>query len=92
MSKFEFIAEINEARQGGAYIIFPFDIRALFGKGRVKVNVWFDGEPYTGSIVNMGVKDADGNISYIIGILKAIRNKIGKNVGDRVGVVVEMID
>ena len=71
---------------GGAYVIFPYNIREEFGKGRVKVHVTFDGEPYDGSIVNMGVKDADGGICYIIGIRKDIRARIGKQVGDTVAV------
>ena len=71
-----------------AYIIFPYDIREEFGKGRVKVLAAFDGVPYDGSIVNMGVKDADGNICYIIGITKAIRKRIGKSFGDTVEVTI----
>ena len=71
---------------GGAYVIFPYDIRAEFGRGRVKVHVTFDGEPYDGSIVNMGVKNEDGSICYIIGIRKDIRAKIKKQPGERVHV------
>ena len=37
-------------------------------------------------IVNMGVKNADGSVCYIIGILKDIRNKLGKQPGDMVSV------
>ena len=73
---------------GGAYVLFPYDIRAEFGRGRVKVHVTFDGEPYDGSIVNMGVKNADGSICYIIGIRKDIRLRIGKQPGDTVEVTV----
>ena len=78
--------------KGGAYIRFPYDIREEFGKGRVKANITFDGEPYCGSIVNMGVKNADGTACYIIGIRKEIRNKIGKQPGDTVFVTVRMIE
>ncbi|MCI8326531.1 MAG: DUF1905 domain-containing protein [Lachnospiraceae bacterium] len=74
--------------KGGAYVIFPYDIREEFGRGRVKVHVEFDGEPYDGSIVNMGVKNADGSICYIIGVRKEIRSKIGKQPGDSVLVTV----
>ena len=74
---------IYEAQgKGGAYVIFPYDIREEFGKGRVKVHATFDGEPYDGSIVNMGVTHADGSICYIIGIRKDIRAKIGKSSRD----------
>lgn len=48
----------------------------------------FDGVLYTGSIVNMGVKNDDGSICYIIGILKEIRSRIGKSVGDSVSVII----
>ncbi len=74
--------------KGGAYVIFPYDIREEFGRGRVKVHAAFDGEPYDGSIVNMGVKNEDGSICYIIGIRKDIRSKIGKQPGDSVHVVI----
>ena len=75
--------------QDGAYVIFPYDIRAEFGKGRIKVHATFDGEPYDGSIVNMGVKNPDGSICYIIGIRKDIRAKIGKQPGDMVVVTIK---
>ena len=54
---YEYESLIYEAgKPGGAYVIFPYDVRKEFGKGRVKVHVTFDGEPYDGSIVNMGPK------------------------------------
>lgn len=74
--------------KGGAYVVFPWNIREEFGKGRVKVHAAFDGVPYDGSIVNMGVKDEAGEICYIIGVLKSIRQAIGKQPGDWVHVVV----
>jgi len=74
--------------RGGAYVPFPYDIRAEFGKGRVKVHATFDGEPYDGSIVNMGVMNADGSVCYVIGVLKDIRAKIGKQPGDSVRVTI----
>ena len=71
-----------------AYVIFPYDIRSEFGKGRVKVHAAFDDEPYEGSVVNMGVKNEDGAACYIIGVRKDIRAKIGKQAGDMVRVVI----
>ena len=44
-----------------AYVVVPIDIRREYGKGRLKVEATFDGVPYSGSVVNMGVKDADGH-------------------------------
>jgi len=87
---YEFEANIHKVPDlDGAYVEFPYDVKAEFGKGRVKVHVTFDREPYDGSIVNMGVKNADGSVCYIIGIRKDIRVKIGKQAGDIVKVVIK---
>ena len=64
----------------------PFDLRERYGVGRMKVRATFDGVPYDGSIVNMGVKDDAGRICYIIGIRKEIRSALGKQAGDSVRV------
>lgn len=79
---------ICTSENGGAYVIFPWNVRKEFGKGRVKVSARFDGELYEGSIVNMGIKNEDGSICYIIGITKAIRMKLNKTDGDLVHVVI----
>ena len=76
-------------KQEGVYGVFPYDVRKEFGRGRVKVKAAFDGEPYEGSIVNMGVKSADGSICYILGITKEIRSRIGKQPGDKVQVTLQ---
>jgi len=86
--RYEYDAVIQAADKGGAYVPFPHDIRAVFGMGRVKVHATFDGEPYDGSIVNMGVKNTDGSVCYIIGIRKDIWAKIGKQPGDTVQVTI----
>ena len=80
---------IKNPDMDAAYIIFPYDLREEFNKGRVKVHAEFDGEPYDGSIVNMGVKNHDGSVCYIIGLRKDIRAKIGKKPGDRVKVTIK---
>ena len=92
MKNWEFIAEIKKVPDiDGAYIAIPFDLKKETGKGRLKVHAEFDGVPYDGSIVNMGVKNADGSICYILGILKDIRKKIGKAPGDKIKVKVTEI-
>ena len=63
-----------------AYVEVPFDIKALFGKGRLAVHATFDGVPYNGQIVRMGTP------CHIIGIRKDIRKRIGKSFGDVVHV------
>ncbi len=59
---YEYDAVMEPADRGGAYVPFPYDLRAELGMGRVKVHATFDGEPYDGSIVNMGVKNDDGQM------------------------------
>ena len=90
---YEYDAVICAAEQrGGAYVAFPYNMREEFHAGRARVHAEFDGEPYDGSIVNMGVKDPDGSICYIIGIRKAIRQKIRKQPGDTVHVVIRSLE
>lgn len=91
--KFKYTTTLHEIpEKGGAYVIFPWNIRELFGKGRLKVNAKFDEEPYTGSIVNMGIKNENREICYIIGVLKSIRQKLGKKDGDEIEVEIEVMD
>lgn len=94
MQTYNFESKIyaSEVGKGGAYIIFPYDVREEFGKGRVKVQATFDGVEYQGSIVNMGVKNKDGSICYILGIRKDIRKEIKKDIGDIVSVSVCPMD
>ncbi len=63
-----------------AYVEVPFDIKAIFGKGRLAVHATFDGVTYDGQIVKMGTP------CFIIGLRKDIRKQIGKSFGDRVHV------
>ena len=82
--QYEYDAVIHELpEKGGPYVVSPWNIRGEFGKGRVKVHATFDG-----SIVNMGVKNEDGSICYILGMLKSIRTQLGKGEGDTVHVVI----
>ena len=67
----------------GAYVEFPYDVRAEFGKGRVKVHATFDGQPYDGSLVRMGTP------GHSLGVRRDIRAKIGKQPGDVVSVTVQ---
>ena len=89
MKTYEFDAEIVEdPDDGGAYVVFPWDIRQEFGQGRVKVHAFFHGIAYDGSNVNMWVRNPDGSACYIIGVLKAIRNQLNKGNGDLRHVVI----
>ena len=88
---YTFKAEIKKVPDiDGAYIEFPYDLKREFIKGRIKVHALFDGEPYDGSIVNMGLKHEDGSICYILGIRKDIRQKINKQAGDTIEVIITL--
>lgn len=81
---YEFEAEIKKVPDiNGAYIEIPFDVKETFGRGKVKVHATFDGETYDGSLVRMKTP------CHILGVLKDIREKIGKQPGDIVHVTLE---
>jgi hypothetical protein len=81
---YEFEAEIKKVPDiDGAYIEIPFDVKEVFGKGRVPVTATFDGENYEGSLVKMKTP------CHIIGIRKEIRAKIGKQPGDTIKVTIQ---
>lgn len=78
-----FEAEILAGRGGGAYVEIPFDVAGTYGtRGRVPIRTCFDGQPYRGSIAPMG------GGKHVLGVPKAIRKAIGKQVGDVAEVVV----
>lgn len=80
---FEFDAILmKEPDHNGAYLEIPFDVKETFGKGRVAVHATFDGEPYDGQLVKMGTA------CHIIGVTKAIRQKLGKRPGDTIHVTI----
>ncbi len=84
--RYEFDAVLKKVPDiDGAYVEFPYDAKAEFGKGRVKVHATFDGEPYDGSLVRMGTP------CHIIGVRKEIRSRIAKQPGDTVKVTIEEI-
>lgn len=64
--EYEAIIQASTIGKGGAYVVFPHDVKKEFAKGRVKVIATFDGVEYSGSVVNMGLKDDDGTICHIV--------------------------
>jgi hypothetical protein len=78
--KYQFRAVIQLGDGGGAFVIVPFDVEKTFGKKRVRILATIDGQPYRGSLVRMGTPD------HMLLVLKKIREKIGKSVGDEVSV------
>lgn len=81
MKKYRFKAKIEAGDGGGAHVFFPYDVEKEFGtKGKVPVKASFDGVAYTGSLIKYGYPQ------HMLGILKGIREKIGKGPGDTVSV------
>ena len=81
---YEFDAIIQKVEGiDGAYIEFPYDVKAEFGKGRVMVHATFDGYPYDGGLVKMKT------VNHIIGIRKDIRQVIQKQPGDKIHVTIK---
>lgn len=81
--QFKAIIERSRAGMDAAFVKIPFDVKAVFGKTRVKVKVLFDEAEYRGSIAIM-----DKNTGAILGLTKEIRRQIGKSFGDEVHVEV----
>ncbi len=83
MKRYKFKATIQAGIGGGAGVIFPYDVEREFGtKARVPVKSTFDGVPYTGSLIRCGASD------HMLGVLKGIRDQIGKGPGDVIEVEV----
>ena len=60
---------LQNENMDAAYVEVPYDIKAMFGKGRLSVHATFDGVSYDGQIVKMGTP------CHIIGIRKEIRKQ-----------------
>jgi hypothetical protein len=83
MKKYKFKAKIEAEDGGGVCVFFPYDtVKEFATKGRVPVKATFDGIRYSGSLFKYG------NPQHMLGISKAIREKIGKSLGDTLQVVV----
>lgn len=81
--KYKFRARIEPAGMGGTFVFFPYDAEKEFGtKGKVPVKATFDGIRYTGSLIKYG------NPQHMLHVPKAIREEMGKRVGDVLDVVV----
>jgi len=71
---------------GGCAVTVPLDVLALYGvKGRVPVVAKIDGVDYRGSIAPYGG-------SHRLGVLKSIREQLGKQPGDSVHIRLELDD
>jgi Domain of unknown function (DUF1905)/Bacteriocin-protection, YdeI or OmpD-Associated len=81
--RYKFKAKIEPANMGGTFVLFPYDTEKEFGtKGKVPVKATFDGITYTGSLIKYG------HPQHILPLMKAIREELGKGVGDTLDVAV----
>jgi hypothetical protein len=82
MKKYTFTATIQPGDAGGAFVFFPYDVQQEFGTaGKVPIQATFDGIPYRGSLQKYG------HPQHMLGLLKDIRQQLGKAPGDSVDVV-----
>lgn len=81
--KYRFKAKIERAGMGGSFVFFPYDTEREFGiKGKVPIKATFDGVAYTGSLMKYGYPH------HMLHVPKALREKLGKNVGDALDMMV----
>lgn len=82
VKRYKFTAKIESGDGGGAYILFPYDTEKEFAtKGKVAVKATFNGVPYSGSLIKYGQPQ------HMLGLLKSIREQIGKGSGDTIEVI-----
>jgi bifunctional DNA-binding transcriptional regulator/antitoxin component of YhaV-PrlF toxin-antitoxin module len=82
MKKYKFEAKIQAGAGGGAFIFFPFNTEKEFGvKGRVQVKATLDGVPDESSLFKYRYPQ------HLLAVPKAIRQRIGKEPGDIIEVV-----
>jgi hypothetical protein len=83
MKRYKFKAKIEASDGGGAYVLFPYDTEEEFAtRGKVPVKATLNGVPYEGSLITCG------GSQHMLGVLKAIRQQIGKGPGDIIAVEV----
>ena len=83
MKEYRFKAGIEPGIGGGAVVAFPYDVEKEFGvRGRVQVKSTLDGVEYAGSLMKCG------SGPHMLGVLKAVREQIGKGPGDTIEVVI----
>lgn len=82
-AKVEFTATILKSKHmDNTYIPVDFDVEETFGKKRLKAKIWYDDVLYRGLL-------AKYNGEYNLMMNKAVREKVGKQAGDKVRIKIE---
>ena len=91
MSEARFRARIEAAGRGGSYVAVPDDAReALRATGRTSITGTVDGFPIIGQVMPYSFPGAGKRV--ILGLTKATRAAIGKEIGDDVDVALARDD
>src|SRR5579863_9786163 len=84
MKEYKFRAKIEPTDHGHGFVYFPFDTQEEFGtRGQIRVLATFDGEPYAGGLVKYGPSQ------HMLPVVKSILERIGKQPGANVDVVIQ---
>lgn len=74
-----FEAILHAEPKGGAYVLVPADVKAVFGSARPKVLARFNGAvSYRGTLVRYGAPE------HMLIVLKSIRERLKVQAGDRI--------
>jgi hypothetical protein len=85
MAPQRFTARVEDARGGGAFVVVPLDVRALWGEARPPVTATINGVPYRSRLAVYGGR-------FMLGLTKKLRADASIEIGDEVAVELDRDD